>query len=38
MKYIKDRFYNLRKNNLSLEAPAQGLFTREERTAFSCGL
>ena len=38
MKYIKDRFYNLRKNNLSLEAPAQDLFTREERTAFSCGL
>lgn len=38
MKYIKDRFYNLRKNNLSLEAPAQDLFTCEERTAFSCGL
>ena len=38
MKYIKDRFYNPCKNNLSLEAPAQDLFTCEERTAFSCGL
>ena len=38
MKYIKDRFYNSRKRSPSLEAPAQDLFTREERTAFSCGL
>ena len=39
MKYIKDRFYNPRKSKLpTLRAPAQDLFTREERTAFSCGL
>ena len=38
MKYIKDRFYNSRKTSPSFGAPAQGLFTREERTAFSCGL
>ena len=34
MKYIKDRFYNSRKPSPSFGAPAQGLFTREERTAF----
>ena len=33
MKYIKDRFYNSRKTSPSFGAPAQGLFTREERTA-----
>lgn len=38
MKYIKDRFYNSRKRNPSLGAPDQDLFTREERSAFSCGL
>ena len=38
MKYIKDRFYKSRKTSPSLGAPAQDLFTREERTAFSCGL
>lgn len=38
MKYIKDRFYNSRKRNPSLGAPNQDLFTREERSAFSCGL
>ena len=38
MKYIKDRFYNSRKRNSSLGAPDQDLFTREERSAFSCGL
>lgn len=38
MKYIKDRFYNSRKRSPSLGAPAQDLFTCEERTAFSCGL
>ena len=37
MKYIKDRFYNSRKRNPSLGAPAQDLFTREERTAFLAG-
>ena len=38
MKYIKDRFCNSRKTSPSFGAPAQDLFTREERTAFSCGL
>lgn len=38
MKYIKDRFYNSRKRNPSLGAPDQDLFTREERSASSCGL
>lgn len=39
MKYIKDRFYNPHKSKLpTLRAPAQDLFTCEERTAFSCGL
>ena len=38
MKYIKDRFYKSRKTSPSLGVPAQDLFTREERTAFSCGL
>lgn len=38
MKYIKDRFYNPRKRSPSLGAPVHNLFTREERTAFSCGL
>ena len=33
MKYIKDRFYNSRKTSPSFGTPAQGLFTREERTA-----